>query len=147
MGLSAGTLPQEVARGRVRKAQERVFRSGGRTKNKRILGPASGHRPRVVCCHGLAAWGVPNAPILLAHHRSHCGGRRSINDGASSRTGDPDAGVSGHEDHHNKARADLHGHHRQLHEKHGPRLRLSWLNGRQDSRHERRYRHVRRCPG
>jgi hypothetical protein len=56
------------------------------------------------------------------HHRSHCDGRRSINDGAGGRR-DADAGVSGHGDRHNaarrwQARAGLHGHHHQLHGSH-----------------------------
>jgi hypothetical protein len=74
--------------------------------------------PRVVCCHGWPPGGFRDAPILLAHHRSHCDGRRSINDGARSRTSDADAGLSGHDDHSNargKTRAYLHGHRCRLH--------------------------------
>ncbi len=67
--------------------------------------------------------GLSDASNLLAHHRSYCDGcRYSIDDGTGGRH-DPDAGVSGHDDRQNggcEARADLNGHHRQLHEPHGP---------------------------
>src|SRR5215469_685613 len=71
---------------------------------------------------GLA--GCSNVPTLLGRHRSHRDGHLFIDDGAGGRH-DTDAGVSRHNDRQNErreTRADLHGHHRQLQEEHGPRF-------------------------
>jgi hypothetical protein len=65
--------------------------------------------------------GLSDAPKLHAHHRSHCDGR-PIDDGTGGRR-DADPGVPRHGDYRSATRqagAGIHGHHRQLHERHGP---------------------------
>jgi hypothetical protein len=65
-----------------------------------------------------------NDSNLLTHHRFHCHGSPSIDDGAGGRH-DADTGVSRHRKLRTggrEARTSFHGHHRQLHEPHGPAL-------------------------
>jgi hypothetical protein len=70
-----------------------------------------------------------DASNLSAHHCARCDARQFIGDGATGQLY-ADVGVSGDRDGRNvgrrEARADLHGHHRQLHEANSSRLRLSW---------------------